>query len=37
VHVRQPRSLHPQVVFAGPKGVPLRRPGFRSIWNNSEY
>jgi len=37
VHVRQLRSLHPQVVFVGRKGAPLRRPGFRPIWNNWEY
>ncbi len=37
VYVRQPRSPHPQVVFVGPKGAPLRRSDFRSIWNDSEY
>ena len=26
-----------KLVFVGPKGVPLRRPGFRPIWNNWEY
>ena len=36
-HVRQPRSLRPQVAFVGPKGAPRRRPDFRPVWNNPEY